>query len=122
MADIALDSDGDILIENDSLVLAEGDDAIVQHLRIRFRFVLREWFLDLRLGIPLFEEVLVKNPDLTRVRGIYKQVILTTPGIASLETFRLDVDGATRKATINFRARKTDGELLDFSDEFIIIE
>lgn len=120
MADIALDSDGDILIEDDAFVLVEGDDAIVQHLTIRFKFVLAEWFLDVRLGIPMFEEILIKNPDLSRVTGIYKQVILTTPGIASLESFSLSLDGATRKLTVSFVARKTDGEILEYEEEFII--
>ena len=120
MSDIALDSDGDILIENNAMVLAEGDDAIVQQLTIRFRFVLGEWFLDIRLGIPYFGEILIKNPDLSRVRGIFKQTILTTPGIDSLETFSLTFAGAERKLSVDFRARKTDGEILEYNQEFII--
>lgn len=120
MSDIALDTDGDLLIENNSLVLARGDDAIVQQLLIRFKFFLGEWFLDTRIGVPYFGEILIKNPDLSRVRGIFKQLILTTPGIASLESFALEVEGVTRKATVTFRARKTDGEILNFNEEFII--
>ena len=120
MSDIALDSDGDLLIENNSLVLVKGDDAIVQHLTIRFRFFLGEWFLDTRLGIPYFREILIKNPDLSRVRGIFRQVVLTTPGIESLVEFGLDFESAIRKLTVNFRARKTDGEVLEYNKEFII--
>jgi len=120
MSDIALDSDGDLLITNDALVLVEGDDAIVQQLVIRFQFFLGEWFLDTRIGIPYFGEILIKNPDLSRVRAIFKQTVLTTPGIASLEEFSLVVDGSTRKATVTFRALKTDGEILEFDEEFII--
>ena len=120
MSDIALDTDGDLLIENNSLVLARDDDAIVQQLIIRFKFVLGEWFLDIRLGVPYFGEILIKNPDLSRVRGIFRQIIETTPGIKSLESFSLDVEGVTRKATVIFRALKTDGEILDFNEEFII--
>ena len=121
MSDLALDIDGDLLVSNDSLSLVEGDDAIVQHLTIRFKFVLGEWFLDTRVGIPYFGEILIRNPDLSRVRAIFKQVILDTPGIDSLEEFSLTVDAATRKATLTFRARKTDGEILEFNEEFIII-
>jgi len=120
MADIALDSDGDILIQNDSLVLVEGDDAIVQHLTIRFRFFLGEWFLDSRLGIPYFSEIFVKNPDLSRVRGIFRQVVLTTPSIDSLIEFGLQFESAIRKLTVSFRARKTDGGVLEYNKEFII--
>ena len=120
MADLALDTDGDLLIANNAVVLVEGDDAIVQQLRIRFRFFLGEWFLDIRQGTPYYEEILIKNPDLSRVNGIFKQVILSTPGIASLEEFDLNFDGAERLLTVTFLARKTDGEILEFSEEFII--
>ncbi len=121
MSDIALDpTTGDLLIEDDALSLIEEDDAIAQHLTIRFQFVFREWFLDTRLGIPYFGEILIKNPDLTRVRGIFRQVILTTPGIAALETFNMVFDNAARKLSVDFRAQKTDGTLLVFDREFII--
>ena len=120
MSDLALDSDGDLLVENDSLVLADGDDAIVQQLTIRFRFALGEWFLDIRLGVPYFGEILIKNPDLSRVRGIFKQTVLTTPGIDSLEEFTLTFAGAERVLTVQFRARKIDGEILNYNEEFII--
>ncbi len=120
MADIALDSDGDMLFTGGNLQLAEGDDAIVQQLIIRFKFVLAEWFLDQRVGVPLIEEVLVKNPDLTRIRSIYTQLILTTPGIDSISLFELTIDNATMKAKLDFRAVKDDGTFLDFSEEFIV--
>lgn len=121
MSDIKLDADGDLFLDdNGSIVLVTGDDAIVQQLKIRFRFALGEWFLDTRLGLPIFQEVLVKNPNLTRVRGIYRQLITTTPGIESIEKFALTLDSPTRKLSLSFTARKTDGELLEFNDEFII--
>jgi len=120
MSDIALDADGDLLIATNSLSLVTGDDAIVQNLRIRFQFVLGEWFLDSRIGIPYFAEILIKNPDLTRVRGIFRQAILTTPGIDSLEEFTLDFDRAIRRLTLEFIARKDDGGILEFNEEFII--
>jgi hypothetical protein len=120
MSDAALDIEGDLDTTGDQLSLVVDDDAIVQHLEIRFQFVFEEWFLDIRLGIPYFGEILIKNPDLTRVRGIFRQTILTTPGIAQIEEFSLDFEGAIRKLSTDFLARKTDGEILEFNKEFII--
>lgn len=120
MADLALDNSGDLLFTNGNLTLFIDDDALVQHLQIRLRFFLAEWFLDTRLGIPYFENVLVKNPNLVIVRGILRQVILTTPGVASIEVFEFVFDGATRKMDFDFTVRKTDGEILVFDREFII--
>jgi len=120
VSDFALDSEGDLDLTGNQLNIVIDDAAIVQHLEIRFKFILGEWFLDTRVGIHYFGEILIKNPDLTRVRSLFRQTILTTPGIAQLEQFSLDFDGATRKLSHNFLARKTDGELLEFNKEFII--
>lgn len=121
MADLALSTiDDDILVENDQLDIVDGDDAIVQHLKIRLRFFLSEWFLDQRLGIPYLEQILVKNPNLVAVRNIFREAILETPGIATITRFDLRVDAAIRKLTVEFTAAKEDGEVLDFTEEFII--
>ncbi len=121
MTDLKLDSTGDLLIEDDAFQLVDGDDAIVQHLSIRLRFFKGEFFLDTRLGIPYFDQVLIKNPSLVAIRGILREAILETPGIASLDAFSTAFDAATRKLTVEFTARKTeDDALLDFSQEFLI--
>lgn len=121
MADVGLDSEGDLLIVDDELLLVEDDDAIVQNLTIRLRFFLGEWFLDTRIGIPYFADVFIKNPDLVLVRGLMRRTILTTPGVQSMETFTTDFDNATRKLSVSFKVRKTeDGQILDFSEEFIL--
>ena len=120
MADLALDIEGDLLVTDDALSLVEGDDALVQNLVIRFQLFLGEWFLDTRIGVPYFGEILIKNPDLSRVRGIFRQVVLTTSGIESIEEFNLNFERSDRKLTVAFRARKTDEEILEFDREFII--
>ena len=121
MSDIKLDADGDLFLDDsDSLVLVENSEAIAQQLSIRFKFSLDEWFLDTRIGVPFFQEILVKSPNFTRVRGIYRQLILTTPGIESIEEFSLTLDSPTRTLSLSFLARKTDGETLQFDEEFII--
>ena len=121
MSDIKLDDNGDMFLDGSgSMVLVTGDEAIAQQFRIRFRFALGEWFLDTRVGVPYFQEILVKNPNLTRVRGIYRQLIETTPGIESIEEFTLTLDNSTRTLSLSFAARKTDGETIEFNDEFII--
>jgi hypothetical protein len=122
MADLQLDpATNDILVTDDALAIVEDGDAIIQHLAIRLRFFLGEWFLDTRLGIPYFDSVLVKNPNLVLVRGILRNAILTTPGVLSLESFAFDFDNANRVMAVDFTVRRDDtGELLDFSKEFII--
>lgn len=121
MADLALSTvDFDVLIENDAMEIVDGDDAIVQHLKLRLQFFFAEWFLDKRLGVPYIQQILVKNPNLGAVRNIIREVVLETPGIASIDRFDLSVDAIIRKLTVGVTAVKDDGEILDFTGEFII--
>ena len=121
MANLALDTDGDLLVTNNSLTIVDGDDAIRQNLSVRLRFFKGEWLMDTRLGLPYYDYVLVKNPNLVLIRGIFRKAILDTPGLDSLERFAFIYDNTTRTLSIDFAARKTsDGELLDFSKEYII--
>lgn len=122
MADFLLNSSGDLDITNGELTIVRGDDAILQHLKIRFQFFRGEWKLDKRLGIPYYQDILVKSPDLLIVRNLFRQTILTTPGIASITKFRMELDSTTRTLSVAFTAAKDEGGTLDFSDAFIIGE
>lgn len=122
MADLKLTTDGDLDLSTNDMQLVSGDDAITQHLKIRFQFFLGEWFLDESVGIPYWTEVFVKDPNLTAIRSFYRETILTTPGIASLaEPLDLDFDSSTRVLDVAFTAVKDDGETLDFSEEFRLL-
>lgn len=121
MSNLKLDPlTNDLDISSANFEIVTGDDAILQQLRVRFRFFLGEWFLDLRQGIPYFSEVLVKDPNIARLRDIFRQTILTTPRIESLESLSLDLDVGTRKLTVDFVAIKDDGTILASQEVFII--
>lgn len=121
MADLKLDlTTNDLDLSTADLQIVTDDDAIVQHLVIRFQFFKGEWFLDRRVGIPYFTDVLIKNPSLANVRNLITQTILTTPGIAELQELTLDLNSTTRKLDVAFIALKDDGEILDFSGVFIL--
>lgn len=121
MADLALDTTtGDLDVSGDAAHIVDGDDAIVQHVALRLRLFRGEWFLDSRVGMPYYERVLVKNPDLVAVRSAFRQAIIETPGIATLDKFSLVLNSATRLLSVEFTATKESGGTLDFSREFII--
>ncbi len=120
MADLKLDAGGDLEIGTDGdLIIVTGIDAIAQHLRIRLQFFRGEWFLDTRQGIPYFEEVLIKAPDLNVVQSLLREAIRETPGVISITSFELDFDGVTRKLSLNSDALTTEGPLR-FTEDFVI--
>jgi hypothetical protein len=122
MSDLALTWNGqavDLDLSGHRGNIISGDDAVDQNLRIRLKFFLSEWFLDQRLGIPFFREVLVKNPNLQVVRAIFRTAILDTPGVASVDSLELSLDNVTRTLTINFQATLDSGGVLIYNP-FII--
>ena len=117
-ATVAVDSTGDLAIP---FALKTGRAAVAQRLDHRFKFFFGEWFLDQRQGVPYYQNILVKNPNLKVVRGIFRQVILKTPGIFSIKKFELTLDRKTREISIDFEAVMTGGEILRSQpQEFIV--
>lgn len=105
---------GDFYIDNNSLVMIDGLSAIRQHMTIRFQIFLGEWFLDLRIGVPWFRDILIKNPSFNVVQEILKGVILDTPGAIQIITFDFGYTNNSREVSLEFSALTTDG-FLDFS-------
>lgn len=119
MTDLKLDSTHDIAIENNDLVLIESVEAIAQDVLIRLQFFLGEWFLDTRLGVPYFEKVLGQKPRLTALKGLFRKVILSAPGMLGMKDFLIDFNGVTRTLTVEFQGIADSGTF-DFNEELII--
>jgi hypothetical protein len=119
--DIKLTADRDLDFSTGDLVLINGTDAIVQHMKIRLRFFLSEWFIDRRLGVPYFSKILIKLPNDNVVRSILRNVIAKTPGVESLTSIDFSLDGASRVFTVTFTAQLvTEGTPLTFTEELVI--
>lgn len=119
MSDIKLTASGDLDLSGHRLNLATGEEAIEQQLKLRLRFFLGEHFLDRRLGIPYYRDILIKNPNLQLVRSLFKEAIETTPGIDSVDELQVSVNSRDRQLTVSFVATMDTGEELVFSP-FII--
>lgn len=109
--DLKLQGD-DLAIEKGDLVLVDGREAISQHLRLRLSMFKGEWFLDQRVGIPYFQSILVKNPNLAVVRGIYSKAITTTPGVTAVDKLEVILDHDTRRLRVSFTAQTSDGPVV----------
>lgn len=114
MSSFLLDENGDLDTENNALKLTEGIDAIRQHLFEKFRLYLGEYFLDTSVGVPWYQEILVKAPVLSVVQERLKATILETPGVLELTRFAFDFNPITREADLDFQVRVTGG-FIDFS-------
>lgn len=105
---------GDIVKVNGRPRIIRGREAVAQRLRVRFRFWQGSWFRDRSIGIPYARILGQKDVD-TYAEGIFRRVITTCPGVASLDTFALTLDAA-RVARVSFRAVSIDGEPIAVND------
>ena len=61
-----------------------------------------EWFLDLDYGLPYFEQILVKNPNLPSVQDIFRRAILSVKGVSSVERITLSLDTTQRTLSVSW--------------------
>lgn len=90
---------------------------VAQHIRMRLRMWLGEWFLDLGEGVPYLDEILEKGIDDGSIGAILKAVILGTPGVATINSLSLKRDNAARTLNVTFEAVLDNGHVLS-SDDF----
>lgn len=95
-----------------------GAEAIAQRILVRLRWFKGEWFLDENQGIPYFQVLLgVKSPDIALVSGLLRRAILSTPGVARVQSLDLSYDSSTREASLAFVAETDDGAMLTYASD-----
>ena len=106
--DILLNSDGDIKLDGrGDIILA---NSIVQAIQIRLQWFLGEWRWNKEYGLPYYEKLFQKKPNLIYFQGLVKQEILSVEGVVDA-TVTITQDAATREGLIKFVAY-TNGETI----------
>ena len=117
MFDLKLDETGDLELS------AMGDviptDSIAQTVKIRLKWFLEEWRLGPTFGFPYFQEVFVKNPNLTKIKFLLREQIMEVEGVTNVTETEIQVDPKTRTAKITV-AFTADGSPETKTEEVII--
>lgn len=95
-----------------------GDSATIQRVKVRYQFFKGEWFLDTRIGVPWFQEILGKK-EITddRLNFILRRVLVTCPGISSVRSFNVkNVSAMNRTLELDWEAITDTGRVLKSSD------
>lgn len=93
------------------LHIAEGTQATAQRIKIRLKLFLGEWFLDLLAGIPYYQDILIRNPDINKVNALIREAILTTPTVLSIDSYEYALNTTTRTFSVNFRCTTSNGTI-----------
>ena len=108
--DLALTADGSQILFTETTV-----DTLEQRIRTRLQTFRGEWYLNEGLGVPYFEEVMLKNPDVDRVRALLMAELAAVPGVGEIMSFVVAFDREARRFTVNFKCRSAEGETVEGS-------
>lgn len=106
--DLALSREKDLL-------LVDGAESVKQEAEILLKTFLGEWFLDITVGIPYLEVILVKNPDRAQIESILRAKLKEIDTIQSVPTVEIRVDRQNRTGQINLPDMVTDEGLVTAS-------
>jgi len=104
--DILLDDNHDIELlfqERDFGLTKTESESLKQRLLIKLLTYQGEWFLDKSEGVPYYQSILGKRRAKESIDMIFKNKILSTRGVVSLESFSSNIDQTTREYRMSFR-------------------
>lgn len=86
--DIVLDNKGHIELNGGSLsMIRDRATLVAQRLSVRLRTFLGEWFLDTKMGIDWYTDVLIKNVTKQTVDTIIQGAVLKDKYVVSIKNF-----------------------------------
>jgi len=98
MLDILLTPGGDLNInEQGDIALTES---IRQAVRVRLLWFWGEWRFAVEFGVPYFENILVKNPNIEQIRRIVRDEAMSVDGVLDVRNITVTISKQTRSATI----------------------
>lgn len=106
--DVAVDEDGDILIDSDGLHFVSGLEGVAQLCRIALRLYKEEWFANLDVGMPWFQEILGEKYDEQAIRRRCIETLLGVPGVISINSAVVTFSG--RKVSLTWSVKTQFGD------------
>jgi len=114
MSQLELDvASHDLVRRNGTFQRMSGAGEIRQSLRVRLVLFRGEAFLNTDLGVPYFSEVLRKGIDEAALVSIFREAILDTDGVISVDELDLDYVPTARRLDVVFVATGSLDELAE---------
>lgn len=98
MIDLKLGNDGDLFITSGGDVVTTN--SIVQAVKIRLLWFFNEWRLSPEFGLPYFETILVKNPNVSKIRFYIRKAILEVEEVKKVGNIDFSINEKSREAKI----------------------
>ena len=62
-------------------MLVEGANQTAQQIKIALLTFFGEWFMDTTIGVPYFEQVLIKSPEKAKIENVFRKKILDVANV-----------------------------------------
>lgn len=115
MKDILLSNNGDLAVNEFGDISLT--DSVRQAVKVRLLWFFNEWRFSPAYGVPYFEEILVKDPDIERVRRIVRDEVVSVDEVIDARNVKIVIDKQKRTAAITLDI-VTSGET--FREEVLI--
>lgn len=102
MRDLKLSDDHDPVIEGFDLKLTDDGEIVKQRIKQALLLFKGEWFLNVDLGIPYYEEILGEKNAIGSIKAIFVDSIKKVAGVRELSDFNIKFDDKSRTVAINF--------------------
>lgn len=89
---------------------------IEEHTEQRLRTHLGEWFANITIGIPYFEEVFAKPTNVALIESILINEILGTPGVIRLLAFNMDINKFNRTLIVTPLTIESTAGVIEFGE------
>lgn len=100
--DIKFDSDHDMHLAGSDIAFAEEADIVKQRLTIRLQFLLGEWFLDNRAGLPFTQFIFEQGSSIDDIYELFRKEIKDTDGVEDITELDLTPDPSEKGLRIDF--------------------
>lgn len=102
----------DILMKEGDLVITKGGDIVLadsvrQAIRIRLLWFAGEWRFNTEYGIPYYDEVYIKNPNLEKIKLILTREIRKVDEVLDVQNMSIVMDNQNRIANVIFTVYTT---------------
>lgn len=100
--------DGDLVIENNELILIDGDEELAQSIRSALQTRKGEFFLEPEHGL-VFDNLIGKAANQDEARDDIIEATSQEPQVSSVTDIVFTDDRKTRKRAVNLTIEKEDG-------------
>lgn len=107
----ALNDCNDIFLNGNRISVNQDAEQVAQKVKTKLLFYQGEWFLDITVGVPYFQQVFVKPALIGTIESLIKSQIINTEGVSRLTSFSSNFDRSTRKMSVSFSALTIYGEI-----------